>query len=159
MQAYLQLLINTGRNELPADSNQGNFRVGKFFNDVPSYSRNKTGLNVQILVLHVMHFIVKGKHDKVIDRAEALERYCSRHLRKNEYLRSNCFFKIINAAIKSNFHRVATERRTAKLYERMTSEEAIRLSFVGEWEMIPFEVLYDILLDQLYQPQLRRQNK
>lgn len=150
--ATIYLLIECGRITLPASHSRfSNFRVTRFLNSVPTYAKEKWGMNVQILAIHTMLLILQKKYDPVIDRVEALEKYCSRHLRENDQLRGNCFIKMLTSAVKGNFHKAATERNAVKYVKRLRQTQASHLDQAANIEIIPYEVLWEMLLENLDQ--------
>lgn len=150
LEAYIRLLILAGRIEVAADDGRvKEFKMGKFMNDVTSYSANKHGMNIQILILQAMFFIINGEIDTFQDRTGALDRYCNRYLKENEKLRHNCFFRLLTEVVKSKFNLRANRRKIEKIYDRMTSLEAMEISYKTNSEIVPYEVLWDILTESV----------
>jgi hypothetical protein len=150
LEAYVNLLILAGQIDIRQTSGTlPDFKLYKFVNNVPSYSKDKQGMNIQILILQVIFFIIKRQYGKIIDRTDALIRYGSRYLMNNENLRNNCFFKLLLTAEKCNFHRAATERNAKKTYQKMISPQARKLGRANSTEIIPYETLWQIVLDNL----------
>ena len=150
LEAYINILILSGK--IDPEKMQGTlpeFKLSKFVNNVPSYSKDKQGMNIQILILQVLYFIINRQYSKVMDRTDALSRYGSRYLMNNENLRNNCFFKLLLTANKCEFHRAATLRKGNKTYQKMVSPEAKRLGRANSTEMIRYETLWDIVLTNL----------
>jgi hypothetical protein len=150
IEAYVNFLVSAG--EIQVQENYPKlpfFRLSSFINSVPSYARNKEGMNTQILILQVMFFIVERKYDKAIDRVEALERYCSRYLRKGDNFRNNCFFKLLLCVIQSNFNRNMSERKGAKILKKMISGVEVKSDVASDIEWIPYETMWEILLKNL----------
>ncbi|MTB53582.1 hypothetical protein [Lewinella sp. W8] len=148
IEAYVHLLISAGK--IPIDNSDPKlpkFRLNRFLNNVPTYARNKRGMNIQILIIQAMFLIIERKYSLAIDRVESLERYCSRYLKKDENFRNNCFFKLLTTAINANFNRTATKRKSAVIYQKMISADELKSHNVLEW--IPYEKLWEILLDSL----------
>ena len=67
----------------------------------------------------------------------------------NENLRNNCFFKLLLTAEKCHFHRAATVRKSSKTYQKMTSAKAKKLGRANSTEIIPYEVLWKIVVENL----------
>ncbi|CAH0999017.1 hypothetical protein LEM8419_00310 [Neolewinella maritima] len=150
LEAYVNLLVLAGR--IDPEEQQiklPDFKLAKFVNNVPSYSKDKQGMNIQILIIQVVYFIIKKQYGKIIDRTDALVRYGSRYLMNNENLRNNCFFKLLLTAEKCQFHRAATVRESSKTYKRMTSPQAKRLGRANSTEIIQYENLWEIVLENL----------
>lgn len=125
------------------------FRVKRFLNSIPTYSKEKRGMNVQALIIHTMLLLVLQRFDEVIDRVESLEKYCSRHLRGGDQLRSNCFIKMLTSVVRGNFHVVATERYAKPYVKRLNGTEQNVLDVVYNTELIAYEILWGIVLDNL----------
>ncbi|MEO0733382.1 MAG: hypothetical protein AAFZ52_11145 [Bacteroidota bacterium] len=144
--AILHLLDLCGelREETWSDK-RGNFRLQRFLNKLPTYAKEKRGINVLILVLHTIFLIILERFDEVIDRVEALEKYCSRYLTNDSHLRSNCFIKMLTATVKGNFHAVATKRYAQRYQERLLDTKPDLIDRVGNLEIIPYEKLWEIL--------------
>ena len=150
LEAYINLLVLAKRiDPQQQELKLPDFKLYKFVNNVPSYSKDKQGMNIQILIFQVIYFIIQNQYGRIIDRTDALVRYGSRYLMNNENLRNNCFFKLLLTAEKCNFHRAATVRESAKTYKKMTSPQAKRLGRANSTEIVPYEVLWEIVLENL----------
>lgn len=150
LEAYVNLLLMAGKiDKRKTKGKLPEFKLYKFLNNVPSYSKDKQGMNIQILILQVIFFIISNQYGKVIDRTDALIRYGSRYLMNNENLRNNCFFKLLLTAEKCGFHRAATLRKSNKTYQKMISPIAKQLGKANSTEMVRYETLWDIVLDNL----------
>jgi len=136
------------------------FRVGKFLNEVPIFSKDKRGLNIPILVIQILFLISRKKYDEAIDRIEAIEKYCSRYLRRNDTFRSNCFIKMLLQIPLSSFHKVGVQRRAKKYAEKLVTVPLEISKQADEVEIIPYEDLWEMALCslalQFHQPGRRR---
>lgn len=149
-QAYLHLLIDQGE-ILPSDgdANFTTFRINRFLNNMPLYSKDKRGMNVAILIVQVLFYVQKRKYDTAIDRIEAIEKYCSRYLFKADTMRSYYFIKMLLAIPKSSFHQKAAMRYaavSAKKMETIPTELSYQFHKI---EIIPYECLWDMALGML----------
>ena len=145
-EAYLEYLRAIG--ELTTTS-QKPFRVGRFINEVPIFSKDKKGVNVAIIIIQILFLITQGKEPKVIDKVDALRMYVHTHLRNDESLRSNCFIKMLMGMVKSNFHKNGTIRRTKDLHQKLLSTPILEKSHSQFVEIIPYEQLWEMSLGQL----------
>jgi len=148
--AFLYFLIICGK--IKEDGKRPRFtrfRLIRFLNSVPGFTKEKRGMNIQILAVHTMFLIILKRYDEAIDRVEALEKYCSRYLRNNEQLRSNCFIKMLTSVVKGNFHEVAAQRYAKPYLERLRNSTPDLVDQAGNLEIIPYEELWKILLDHL----------
>lgn len=125
------------------------FRVAKFLNEVPTYSKDKRGMNIPVLVVHILFLIQNKRYDAAVDRIETIEKYCSRHLQKDENYRSNYFIKMLIQIPKASFQKskvlTKAKRYVQKLHE-LPLENAAQ-SF--EIEIVPYEFLWDYMIESL----------
>lgn len=63
----------------------------RFLNDVPIFSKDKRGMNIPILIFHILYLILTKRYNDVIDRIVRIEKYTTRYLKKDDNYRSNCF--------------------------------------------------------------------
>jgi tetratricopeptide (TPR) repeat protein len=151
-QAYLHYLLESGRikdTRGHREKRKSHFRVNRFLNEVPLFSKDKRGMNIPILIIQTLFLIHRKKYDKAILRIEALEKYATRHLRKNDTFRSNCFIKMMLVAPKQGFHRKAVVRHAAKFIEKLREAPLEKARQPNEIEIIPYENLWEIFLEQL----------
>lgn len=149
-EAYLHLLAIAGEidSELPIMKGE-QFDPNSFFYDVPSYVANKRGLNIQIIVVQAMYFLFLDEREVFVTRTESLAKYCSRYLKDNDEIRHNCFFKLLIEVEKSGFELELRRRRIITILERMTSPTAQEISRRTNTEIIPYEVLWNLIVDHL----------
>jgi len=148
---YIHLLVFSNYIEISTEikNKLPEFKLGKYLNSMPIYSRDKRGFNLSILFLQVAFLLQRKDHDAIIDRADSLKQYAYRYLRRDDSFRSNCMIKMVIQMVKANFHPVRTERYTADLLKQLKS---VKLAGSGqniEIEVLPFEVLWDIMLKSL----------
>ncbi len=148
--AYIHFLIYIGK--IPEETNcvnLGQFRKGKFLNSVPIFSKDKRGLNIPILVIQILFMIVKKDYDNAIDRIEAIEKYCSRYLKKEDNLRSNCFIRALLQVPISSFHKNGVNRRAKKYIDQLKTVPLEIANQSHEVEVIPYEDLWEFVIDSL----------
>lgn len=125
------------------------FRLGKFLNEVPIFSSDKRGMNINILIIQVLFLLKRKEYSKVIDRADALKTYCSTYLRKDENFRSNCFIKMLLLLPKNAFVKAAVLRKAEK-YVKLLEENPLRESNQHpDNEICPYETLWEGVLRYL----------
>ncbi len=151
LEAYVNVLLLAGK-ITPAEDwpTLPRFKINKFVNDVPAYSKNKKGMNTQILITQILFLLVQKDYDEVTDRIEALANYCKRYLREDENLRNNCFFKLLSIASLSSFYRLPAAQKGQKTLERM--QNAKEYASNKDAEIVPYEHLWEIILEQLAGP-------
>lgn len=148
---YIQLILDSGlwpeatqyQKDLPE------FKLYKFLNTIPVFSRDKRGINVSILLMHIGFLLQRKDHNNIIDRVDSLNQYAYRYLRKDDSFRSNCMIKMVIQMSRADFHPVRTERYTEAL---LKSLREVNLAGSGEnieTEIIPYEVLWEIFTKAL----------
>lgn len=144
---YIHLIVASGLIGNPARHQEKlpPFKLYKFLNAVPVFSKDKRGINVSILLMHIAFLIQRKDYDAIIDRVDSLNHYAYRHLRKDDTFRSNCMIKMVIQMTKAGFNPIRTERYTEELFTRL---KEVKLAGSGqniETEIIPYEVLWDIM--------------
>ncbi len=125
------------------------FKLGKFLNDVPIYSKDKRGNNISILILQVLIFLSQGKKPAIIDRIDALKQYTRRHLNTDNTFRSSCFIKMLIQLESGHFNRIAVSRRVEPYLQQLESVPIDVAQQPGELEVVPYEVLWEMVLAML----------
>lgn len=125
------------------------FKLGKFINEVPVFSKDKRGYNIPILIIQILYLIHQGNHDSVYERLDALSRYAIRHLRREEHYRTNCFIRMLNQLPKAYFRRKELERLTALSYRQLHAVPPGLAREAHEIEIVPYEDLWELLLQGL----------
>ena len=149
-EAYLHYLVDQGlvRPE-EEDTRFNKFRLGKFLNNTPIFSRDKRGMNIPILIIQILFMINQQKYHSAIDKIDAIEKYCSRYLTKNDTFRSNCLIKMLLQIPICSFHRVAVERKTEKYLHKLKRVPLEVAKQTYEIEIIPYENLWKMAVGSL----------
>lgn len=148
-EAYLHYLVNLELIEANEDQRFSKFRLGRFLNETPLYSKDKRGMNIPILVIQILLMIRQRKYSEAIDRIEAIKKYCSRYLRKNDTFRSNCFIKMLVQVPASNFHKAGVTRRAEKYLQKLKAFPLNIANQTHEIEIIPYEDLWEMAISSL----------
>ena len=148
--AYVQYLINIGKISSAMGKEQvQSFRIGKFLNEVPNFSRDKRGVNISIIIIQILFLLLKREFGQVIDRVEALNMYRHRYLRRDDTFRSNCFIQMLLQLPAANFNRIAAVRRAQKFMEQLKEVPIETARQGGEIEILPYETLWRFALQSL----------
>ena len=148
--AYLQFFINLGL--LKKGSGARPFKIyrsAKFLNEIPIFSKDKTGINITIIVAQFLLLFTEEKYQSAIDKIESVKQYSHAYLRKDATFRSNCFLKMLVKLVESSYHKDATMRKTKVLYEKLKNHPSEMQRQTNHVEIVPFEVLWEIILDSL----------
>jgi len=140
---------------LPPVLRPQNFKVLRFLNEVPLYSKDKAGFNVAINIIQILLMIQERQFDKLIDKAESLKMYRSRYIKEDEDFRSNCFVKMLLIMIRCEFEPELTKRETAEYLQKMQSYGEKSGRHFDAMEVVPYEVLWENVVEdiQTYVPQ------
>lgn len=149
-EAYLRFLLEIDQiDEERINANKRSFKIFKFLNEMPLFSKDKRGINISILIIHILFLLQQKKYNKIIDRVDALRQYTHRYLRKDDTYRSNCFIQMLLQVSRADFNRIRAERY-AKPYREKLSLVPMNLANQGlEVEIIPYEDLWEMVLDLL----------
>ena len=116
---------------------------------MPIFSKDKTGINITIIVAQFLLLFTEEKYQKAIDRIETVKQYSHAHLRKDATYRSNCFLKMLVKLVECSYHKEATIRKTKVLYEKLKNHPAEMQRQTNHVEIVPFEVLWEIILNSI----------
>ncbi|MEZ5044104.1 MAG: hypothetical protein R2828_29695 [Saprospiraceae bacterium] len=147
LEAYVQFFGKIGKCELSASDKR--FRLARFLNEVPHFSKDKRGMNINILLIQVLFRLQRREYGKLIDRMESLQAYCYRHLRKDDTFRSNCFIHMILQLEKGSFKKAAVERHAKKYWEKLQSVPLKESTQDLEVEPVKYEYLWDCIMEML----------
>ena len=154
-EAYLHWLGSLGKisEKLLTKGHVKKFRLSRFMNEIPQFSKDKRGMNIPVLILHFLFLIKEKREDEAIDRIEAIMKYHQRHIKKDdENFRTNCFLKMLESIVKANFDEEKTKTKTIanKYIEQLKSKPINLFNQAREIEVIPYEKLWEITLECLY---------
>ncbi len=145
LEGFIYFLILVGRIE---NYKNERFLIGKFVNEVPIYSRDKAGNNINILIVQILLQMHREEYGKIIDRIESLREYARTYTRNPETRRANIFINMILKMESASFHQAGTIRKTKGLLKKLNNTP---LSFAQNLniEIIPFPILWDEILGML----------
>lgn len=148
--AYIYYLEAVGQLDTKdAKDPWGKFRLNKFLNNVPAFSRDKKGMNIPVLILQIAYSIALKRFALTVDRIEAIEKYRSRHIKRNESYRANLFVRILLQFPIVAFHRNGVRRKTEKDF-KLLHENPIDLANQSfDMEILPYETIYELALEGL----------
>lgn len=149
-EAFINYLLRIGKiEETPGKSTLKSFRVGKFLNEVPIFSKDKQGSNITILILQILFLLEDKKYDIIIDRAESLKSYSHRYLKEDETYRSNCFIKMLLCLPATGFDKEKVVKKAQKYVNLLLAVPLSQARQSPEVEIMPYEVLWEFILESL----------
>lgn len=149
-EAYLYYILSTEMVK-PAEHTKvvTKFRLARFINETPIFSKDKAGLNVTILSIQILFLIQQKKYSKVRDKVEAIDKYCFRYLQKDGTMRFYYFIKMLESISRANFHKVATIRKAERYVEKLKALPFEVANQSHNIEIIPYERLWEYALQSL----------
>lgn len=135
------------------------FRLGKFINMVPTQAKDKEGYNATVLVLQLLFLIQMRDYDALIDKTESLKAYSHRYLRKKQMFRTRWFVKMLLLIPLNYFNKTAIKRKAIPLHEKMSSMPVSERFIISNMEIVPYELLWKMVLGILDNSFTKRRNK
>lgn len=123
-------------------------KIGKVLNEMPIFSQDKMGMNINILILQLITYIKRGDTSRALDRIPALQRYIYRHLNKPETIRAKCFIQMLFSLEKGYFYEEKVIKIAQPYLEKLQKyplEETQNIDL----EIVPYERLWDFVVEQL----------
>ncbi len=149
-QAYVFYLIKIGK--IPdsiLSERSRRFKMGKFINEITLFAKDRSGMNISVLIAQILYAIAEKDYKKSSDRIEGIEKYCSRYLKGDATFRSNCFIKMLLQVPQANFHREASSRKAERYYKQLRTVPLDAANQAHEIEIIPYEILWELVLESL----------
>jgi hypothetical protein len=125
------------------------FKVSKFLNEVPEFSKDKRGMNVPIIVVQIAIALLEKKYDIVMDKVEALSKYNLRYLDRDNNFRSLCFIQMIVMMEKENFRRKQTIKKCENLLADLSSSPIDITDQSYDIEILPLEDTWEFITSLL----------
>ena len=150
--AYLSFLNSADKLPLsPREKGEmKKFRMGKFLNEVPIFSKDKRGLNIPILIVQVLFLLLEKKYDALEYRLEVLRKYSSRYLKKNdEHFRTDSLIRALQLLIKGDFECMKVQSLTSSVLTQMSEKPLSIANQTHEIEVVPYERQWQWILEML----------
>ena len=144
--AYIHYLIQIDKIKPDNELNSSSFRLNKFLNEIPIYSKDKRGFNISILVIQILFLVLNGRYELAANRIDSVRKYSYRYLNKDYTYRSNCFIKMLCKLPIAHYHKVAVSRKTADLLKKLKQVPLEIANQAHDIEVIPYEQLWEFAL-------------
>jgi tetratricopeptide (TPR) repeat protein len=116
---------------------------------VPTYSRDKQGYNIAILVIHILYLLDQHDLAGIMDRMEALKAYRTRYLKMNTNRQSALFFKLLLIMETNSFDYQLTRNKSEKYYKQLLNTTPNSGEFMECLQVLPFDWLWPRVLEKL----------
>ncbi len=124
-------------------------RLGKILKVIPHFEKDKAGLNINVLLIQILVQMIRGQYGAIIDRIDALRAYTRRYLQQNrETTRAYLLLRMILKMDEASYHRISTERKTAKLRAQLAATP-LHLGQSLAVELLPYGVIWTAILELL----------
>lgn len=132
------------------NENFTSFRLAKFLNSVPEFAKNRQGLHIPVLIVQALWLLHRRQYEKVRSRLAALRRYADRYLRNTKgTVRAYYFLRAFCQLADADFHRNGFLRKSEKNRKLLDQHPRSKVEQNVEVEIIPYESLYDLVVEQL----------
>ena len=146
-EAFIHWLAAVGLVNLPAGASK--FKLAKFINETSIFSKDKSGINIAIIVVKLLLMLQEKRYSQILDEVEAVEQYCYRHLRGENEQRSNTFLKMLMTIPMSGFDPEVAAQRSERYLQKLRKIPLQLANQTHEIEVIPYETLWEIVITAL----------
>lgn len=149
LEAYIGLLRAAGKITAPVGNGDcPRLMPAKLLNEVPIFSKDKRGLNIPVLIVHIIMLLQLGRYDEAYARMQALDKYAGRHLQSgDDTFRSFCFIKALLCIHYAGYKKEAAQSAAAELLAQMSESPLQLVQAPHEIEVMPYEHLWDMAMD------------
>ncbi len=130
------------------------FNFTKFVEEMPHYSKDKEGHNVAILILQFLFYVERGDIDSLIYRRDALKKYMDNHFKENFSYRTRTFFKLLSIVVENSLDIKKINQKSKYLLNKLQEHQIVGSAY-QEIEIIPYEHLWDLLLNMIKYEKVR----
>jgi hypothetical protein len=145
-EAYLYWLATMGKIESLSPQK---YKPARFLNSTPIFSKDKSGINVAILIIKYLYLFSKHKYSQMIDEAEGLAQYTYRYLNDDTTRRSFLFVKMLVQLPMSGFDPRMIRQKSERYRRPLLSQSKQGTDNVQEIEIVPYEYLWETILEHL----------
>ena len=123
------------------------FRLRRFLNSVPMLESDKSGQNINIILLELLHLLKARKLRDFDDRVDQLDKYIHQHLRGKNRHRCVNFLRMLQCVQRGGYRKVAVERKARPYLANL--EKTVPNISANAVELVPFKVLWEMALGWL----------
>jgi hypothetical protein len=123
------------------------FRLKRFLNDPILYPREQRVFTVHLVTAQML-FLLKRNSQGALERIERMRMYANKQLQEEKCYRMIQFLKLLSQLGKANLHLDELQGHE-KYHERLIEHPFFYRGLLSDWEIVPFEKLWDHILYQL----------
>ena len=145
-EAYIYYLSSGGKLTVPI---KNKFKLAKFINDFSIFNKDRSGMNIAIIIIKWLTLLQERQYGKLLDEVEGTDQYCYRHLRGDNTKRSYFFLKMLLQIPMAQFDRKEVEPKAERFLEKLKSHPLQLANQTYEIEIVPYEDLWEMALEAL----------
>ncbi|MEZ4966710.1 MAG: hypothetical protein R2791_15815 [Saprospiraceae bacterium] len=143
---YIRYLASLGKIETQL---KPVLQSGGHYGGLPVYSKEKSGMQIAILVIRQLQLIKDGRYEQIQIETKMLEEYCNRHLRSRNTRRSYYFMKMLMQIPLAGFDGRMAASRGRRYLEKLEQLPMQLANQTHEIEIIPYDMLWKYALESL----------
>ena len=116
------------------------FRQKKYqkrLKEYPTYSKDKSGLNVSLLFINILLLLENNKNEELIEQFEALETYKFNHLKGKNSSQSAILFKLIDLMVKNEITFTKIKKKVEFYEKRLVTTKPTRHEILECVQILP----------------------
>ena len=141
--AYLNWFIGVQSFSVPKEDYEAaqNFKVQRFMNDLSVLSSDKSGMNIPVLLLQILHLFSTNKYDAISERLEAIRKYQSRYAGEHTDTRLKALVRLLEIADSDayNYKTLNKDPKIAELHAFLIGTVADIENMNHQTEVIAYE--------------------
>ncbi len=123
------------------------FRLSRFLNDPILFPKDQRIFTVLLVIAQILFLLEKKSYNAVAERVDRLKSYANRQLKKEEYFRAIQFIRLLQQLVKADYS-VDQISNAEKYYNRLVETEFKYRGLIAELEVIPYEKLWNMILQR-----------
>lgn len=134
---------------MPAKIKGKEFKILKFINEVPIYSKDKGGLYPAILIAQLLFMIDRGDEDRIEKNIESLRIFSSRYLSGKKSVRTSIFIKMLRQLVNCHFKPEKVKAKVTLYLKKLNESKYSQQTENETMEIIPYEDIWSIILSRM----------
>ena len=128
---YLEYIADIEHRKVPGGKSKRSYllqqkRYQQRIKEHPTYSKDKRGMNVALLLINILLLLENNKKDQLISQYDALKTYKYDHLRGKNSHQSAILFKLIEIMVQNQFDFTKIAKKAAIYEKRLTETKPSR---------------------------------
>jgi hypothetical protein len=143
---FLAEVLGSG-NAVALANRKKTFKVSKFLSDAISYPKDQRILTVHLLTAQALFHLRRKNFQATSEIIDRLKVFSNRQLNPEDYFRPIQFIRLLQQLPKAEF-KINAMTNTEKYVQRLAETPMFFRGMLHELEVIPYEKLWDIFLEQ-----------